>query len=444
MKKVLKLALLAAITTNAYAQPSKAKLDSLMNYHSEEHGFNGVAFVSYKGQTLLSRAYGYKNVGKKQKNDENTIFQMGSNTKQFTAEIILQLASQKKLDLQDKLTKYFPGYPKGDKITIENLLTHTTGIYNYTDSQWSANITKPVSRAEMIARFRDMPLSFEPGEKFEYSNSNYVLLGYIIEDITHKKYETVVRENILKPCGMTHSGFDFANLKDKNKATGYFSIDKDQVEEAPIADSTVSYAAGALYSTIGDMNKWHQALQSHKLLSKEWQDKAYVPFKKRYAYGWIIDTMMGHRLIGHSGGIHGFVTYEMRVEEDDVDILLLQNNMSAYSNNSITISILNCLYDKDYKVPTAVQAANVSVEAMKQYEGDYALAPTFSINIKVKDNELYAQATGQPAFQILPITETMFYTKVVDAKIEFVKDADGKVGSIILHQNGRDMPGKRQ
>jgi CubicO group peptidase (beta-lactamase class C family) len=370
---------------------------------------------------------------------------MGSNTKQFTAEIILQLAMQQKLDLHDKLEKYFPGYPKGNKITIENLLTHTTGIYNYTDDTlWESDPTRPLTRAQMLARFRDKPFNFEPGEKFEYSNSNYVLLGFIIEDVTHEKYEHVVRERILKPCGMTHSGFDFTNLKDKNKATGYYSIDNSKSEEAPIVDSTVSYSAGALYSTAGDMNKWHQALQSYKLLPKELQEKAYVPFKKRYAYGWFIDTFKNHRLIVHSGGIHGFVTYEMRVEEDDVDILLLQNNMSAYANNTIAINILKCLYDADYKIPIPVKDAKVSLETMKQYEGNYALAPTFILNIRLKENELYAQATGQSEFAISPLSETMFYTKIVDAKIEFVKDSDGKIGSLILHQNGRDMPAKRQ
>jgi CubicO group peptidase (beta-lactamase class C family) len=447
MKRILQAALLVAVATNAYAQPAKTKLDSLMNYYREEQGFNGVAFVSYKGETMLAGGYGYKDMAKKEKNDENTIFQMGSNTKQFTAEIILQLARQKKLDLKDKLTKYFPDYPRGEKVTMENLLTHTSGIYNYTnDSAWrAADPTRPLGRMELIAIFRDRPYSFEPGEKYEYSNSNYILLGYIIEEVTHRKYEAVVRENILKPCGMTHSGFDFTNLKDKNKATGYFSINKDKFETAPVADSTVSFAAGALYSTIGDMNKWHKALQSHKLLPKEWQDKAYVPFKKKYAYGWIIDTVKGHRIIGHGGGIHGFVSYEMRVEEDDVDIVLLQNNMAAHDANSpIAINILNCLYDKNYEVPKLVKQANVSQETMKQYEGDYALAPSFIINIKLKENELYAQATGQQAFQILPISETMFYTRMVDAKIEFVKDADGKVSTLILHQNGRDMPGKRQ
>lgn len=441
MKKIATIACMAMITGAAYGQPLNKKLDSLMEYYYKHQNFNGVVFAAKGGEVLLNRGYGYKDIAKKSKHDEHTIFQIGSNTKQFTAEIILQLAMKQKLSLTDPITKFFPGYPNGERIYVENLLTHTSGIYDYTtDSVWRVKVAEPKTKDQMMSLFRDKPLDFEPGSKYDYSNSNYILLGYIIEQVTGKPYEQVVREQIFVPCGMTHSGFDFANLKDKNKATGYYGIDGEDFVPAPITDSTQSAAAGALYSTTGDMNKWHKALQTYKLLPKEWQEKAYHPFKDKYAYGWFIDSLDGRRAIKHSGGIPGFISYELRVEEDDLDIVVLQNQMStAADQKQVATNIAHCIYKKDYKLPEPPKAMAVGTDVLKRYEGDYALTPDFIMNVMLKGDGLYAQATGQGAIKILPETETMFFCKEVNAKIEFVSE-NGVVNKLILHQNGQHVP----
>lgn len=445
MKKIATIACAAIITGTAYGQPLNKKLDSLMEYYYKDQNFNGVVFAAKNGEVLLNRGYGYKDIEHKTKNDEHTIFQIGSNTKQFTAEVILQLAMRQKLSLNDPITKFFPGYPNGGKITVENLLTHTSGIYDYTtDSVWRQKVAEPKTKEQMMALFRDKPLDFEPGSKFDYSNSNYMLLGYIIEQVTGKKYEQVAREQILLPCGMTHSGFDFANLKDKNKATGYYGIDGEDFVAAPITDSSQSAAAGALYSTTGDMNKWHKALQAYKLLPKEWQEKAYHPFKDKYAYGWFIDSLNGRRAIKHSGGIPGFISYELRVEEDDLDIVVLQNQMStAADQKQVATNIAKCIYNKDFKLPQSPKAITVDATILKKYEGDYALTPDFIMNVVLKGDALYAQATGQGAIKILPESENVFFCKEVKAKIEFVND-NGVIKKLILHQNGRHMPATRK
>ena len=209
----------------------------------------------------------------------------------------------------------------------------------------------------MMSLFENKELGFDPGTKFEYSNSNYILLGYIIEKLTGKKYEQVVRDNILMPAGMVHSGFDYVHLQSTNKATGYYSIHDDDFDLAPVSDSTVTFAAGALYSTAGDMYKWHKALLSYSLLPKEWQEKAFTPFKGNYGYGWMISTHDSKRHIGHTGGVPGFYTYEMRIPEDDVCVLLFQNcQMPAIDNNTICKSIISCMYDANYGVMDKIQA----------------------------------------------------------------------------------------
>ncbi len=445
MKKLLTMALAAASLTTATAQPSKAKLDSLMDFYDKEYHFNGVAFISWKGEILLNKGFGYRDVENQVRNDEQTVFMIGSNTKQFTAEVILMLVKENKMAFEDKLSKYFPEYPQGDKITINNLLTHTSGIYNYTeDTSWQAKPVQSRNRETMMALFENKPLLFAPGEKFEYSNSNYMLLGYIIEKITGQKYEQVVRDRILTPLGMTHSGFDYVHLHDTNKASGYYTIQGDLHNPAPVSDSTVLFAAGGLYSNAADLFKWHNALGNYTLLPKEWQEKAFVPFKHKYGYGWMIDTVFGRRSIGHTGGVPGFYTYETRIPEDDVCILLLQNcELPAMDNNTICINIMKAIYKKDYKLPEPKKEVAVGAEILKQYAGVYQVMPGFTITISVKENELYAQGTDQDEFVIKAESEAKFYSKTIGAGIEFKKDDSGKVKQLILTQGGQKIPASR-
>jgi CubicO group peptidase (beta-lactamase class C family) len=271
MKKLFLLITLMCFGHFIFAQGDK--IDTLLSTYAKLHKFNGAALVAKNGVILLNKGYGYRDATLKTPNDEHTIFQLGSITKQFTSAIILKLQEEKKLSVSDKLGKYFPGYPKGDSITIRQLLTHTSGIFNYTNNgEFMKNeITKPATREKMLALFKDKPLDFSPGTGWNYSNSGYLLLGYIIEDVTKMTYEQAVRKYIFTPLRMTHSGFDFTDLKTKEKATGYFNLDQKENTAAPIVDSSVSFSAGAIYSTTGDLFLWHKALQTNTILSKEQQ-----------------------------------------------------------------------------------------------------------------------------------------------------------------------------
>ena len=447
MKRILLIAFAVINTIVVNAQNKMLQLDSLLNYYNQEYGFNGCVLVSDSKGILIEKVCGYRDVAKKIKHDKNSIFQMGSVTKQFTAEIILQLAEKNKLNLQDKLTKYFPGYPNGEKITIENLLTHTSGIFDYTHDMYLMrdSAAYPISMDNMLSHFKNQPLNFEPGTKYDYSNSNYILLGYIIEKVTGRSYMAVVRDNILNPAGMTHSGFDFTNLKDPNISVGYMTIQGDSFRTASIVDSSFSFAAGALYSTMEDMYKWHKALQSYKLLDKKWQEKAYVPFKEKYAYGWEADSLYGKRFIFHSGGIFGFTSFIDRVEEDDFCIIVMQNNMrSLKSCQEVSAALEACVYDKNFRMPKAKKIVTVPVDILKQYEGEYALVPGFTLTVKVENGSLHIQGTGQPPILVQAISETQFTSKEVGADIDFLKDEAGKYNKLILHQGGRDMPATKK
>ena len=441
MKKIFLLLSLLCIGYFSFAQGDK--LDTLMSAYAKLHKFNGAALVAKNGVILLNKGYGYRNAENKVANNEQTIFQLGSVTKQFTSAVILKLQEEKKLSVSDKLSKYFPGYPKGDSITIEHLLTHTSGIYNYTnDANFMTNeITKPASREKIMALFKDKPLDFSPGTSWNYSNSGYSLLGYIIEAVTKKPYYQAVRKYIFTPLHMTHSGFDFTHLKKKEKAMGYFSLEGKNPAIAPTVDSSVSFSAGAIYSTVGDLYLWHKALQKNTVLSKAQQEKAYTPVKNKYGYGWGIDSIGGKRVVSHGGGIHGFITEISRVPEDDVCVILLSNASDPLGD--ISKNIFAILYGKEYVLPKERIVMKLPEEKLKQYEGEYELNKDLHVIINLKDGELVATPTGQRAEVLYAEKEDLLFVKSQDIQLEFTRNEKKEVDGFILHQGGAKIPCKK-
>ena len=425
------------------AQDFQSKADEYLNILNSQQKFNGAVLVAKEGKVLYQKGFGYRDIDKKVKHDAQSIFQIGSVTKQFTSAIIMQLQQEKKLSVKDKISKYFPTFPRGNEITIENLLAHTSGIYNYTTDQafMMTKVAIPHTEEQMIALFRDKPLDFEPGSKFNYSNSGYMLLGYIIQRVTGKPYEQVVRERILQPLQMNHSGFDFTNLANEYKTTGYYTI-TDTVVNAAIVDSTVSYAAGALYSTVGDLYKWEQALYGDKIMNKESKKIVYTPVHNKYGYGWSIDTLYGKVTYSHGGGIHGFTSYLLRFPGEKLVIILLDNSGGG-KLGPMGKDLAAMVLGKPYTKPVTTSEVKLDEKVLQQYVGEYELTPTFKIVVTLENGQLKAQATNQPQFDIYAEKEDLFFLKVVEAKIEFEKDETGKISGLILHQGGQKLPGKK-
>ena len=444
MKKLAVLIAALCVVVVSFSQNMSAKLDTILSTYAHLHKFNGSVLVAKKSIILLNKGYGYRNAAGKIVNDENTIYQLGSITKQFTAAIILKLQEEKKLSVQDKLSKYFPAYPKGDSITIEQLLTHTSGIYNYTQNGdfMSKEVTNPATREKIMALFKDKPLDFSPGTGWNYSNSGYSLLGYIIEIVTRKPYEEVVRKYIFTPLQMVHSGFDFTHLKSTEKATGYFKLDNLNAAPAPTVDSSVSFSAGAIYSTTGDLYRWHNALLTNTILTKVQQEKAYTPVRNKYGYGWGIDSLEGKRRVGHGGGIHGFTTNISRLPEDDVCIVLL-SNASDQTLEEITSTIFNVLYNKPYELPKERTIIKIPEETLKQYIGEYEVRPDLHVVMSIKEGDLIALPRGQSELVIHAEKEDFFFVKEQDIQVEFTRNDKKEVTGFILHQGGANIPCKK-
>ena len=444
MRKIVLLFLLA-LPGILFAQSTSEKLEQYFKAAEKAGLFNGTALVVQNGKVLMQGGYGVRNTDAATLSDVNTIYQIGSVTKQFTSAIVLKLAEEGKLAITDKVSKYLPDFPNAEKITIENLLSHTAGIYNYTNNGefMEKDVEKPLHMNALYNMVKDKPLEFEPGSKMSYSNTGYMLLGYIIEKVTGKKYEDVVRQEIFTPLQMTHSGFDFKNLQAADKAIGYSGIQNGKGNKTMIVDSTVSFAAGAIYSTVSDLDKWNNAVLSGKIIKKSSLENAFTPRHNKYGLGWTIDSVAGKRVISHGGGIHGFLSYNLTIPEENTSVILL-SNVSTSKPGKVSQDVMAILHDRPYTLPEVKEEIAVDEKILKQYEGEYELAPTFVITITVENGGLKGQPTGQPKVDLYATSETEFFLKVVDAKIVFVKNDKGEVEKLILHQNGKEMPGMKK
>ena len=438
--KVLLSFFATILTATAFTQTREEKLQQLMEAYFKTGKLNGAVLITQHGKTLLNRGYGLRDISDHLPNDTNTVFQVGSVTKQFTATVILKLEEMKKLNISDKISKYFPGYPNGDSITIEHLLNHTSGIFNYTDDRvfMQTKAVNPVTEDVMLAFFKNHPLKFSPGSHWEYSNSNYILLGYIIEKITRKPYETVVEDMIFKPLRMNASGFNFKEFKSDNKAKGYMVYSMENGKESMEFDPTVSYAAGAMYSTTGDLYKWQKGMSFNKIITKASSDKATTPNNNHYGFGNYILNINGKKLLAHGGLTFGYSSYLGRVDEDDISIVIL-NNIVNTSINDIAKDVLNLLYNKPYKLPEIIKEVTLSHEILNKYTGSYQIAPQVLVVITVENGQLFGQATGQNKMLLTAQKEDYFFIKGADVQIAFRKDASGAVSELLLTDGGKEI-----
>ncbi|GAB3507739.1 serine hydrolase domain-containing protein [Emticicia fontis] len=441
MKKIMAaLCLMAGLLSKVSAQNVSQKLDELMSAYAKNKEFNGTVLVAQQGKILLEKGYGFQNLEKQLNNTPFTLYPIASITKTFTATLILKLAERKQLSVQDKLSKYFPDYPKGDSITIENLLTHTSGIFNYTvDNDFMYNESgKHATEQRILSLFKDKPLDFSPGTGWNYSNSGYGLLGYIIEKVTQMSYYSAVRKYLFEPAGMVNSGFDFVGLPTGRKATGYYSDSgKDYNKQAPLEDSSVVYAAGAIYSSVGDLYKWHQALQNNQIINKSTSDKAYTPFMKSYGYGWIIDSLYHKHIVSHSGGLPGYRSNFARVIEDDICIVLL-NNTEIPGLGVITNNLLAILYNQPYKIPSQKKSVALDKAVLEHYVGTYEVAQQqLKIEFKIENNQLVAYPFRGPRSVLAASDETHFFDiEQEEIVLYFEKDETGNFNKLILDFGG--------
>ncbi len=508
----------------------------------------GAAVIVVKdGSVVYRKGFGRANLELQVPIRPENVFEIGSVTKQFTAVAVMMLVEEGKLALDDDVRKHIPDFPdKGVKITVEHLLTHTSGVPSYTGlPAWLKLWRQDMSPAEILALTKDLPLEFPPGTEFRYNNTGYTMLGMVIEKASGMSYGDFVARRIFEPCGMRSSLYGSKQALIANRAFGYTRGEKGW-ENAAYLSMTQPYAAGSLMSTVDDLAAWDRAVSGGKLLSKASWDRVFTPYKLAngestgYSYGWGIATFDNHRVVRHNGGISGYVSEVLRMPDDRVFVAMLTNSDTPPVDTGFVVTkIAAAAIGKPYREPAAVtldekaldalvgvydvdatttrtvtregtrlftqrsgrpklevfaaspnelfyrdsftritierDAAGVvtgmvmrTVEGPEQravrtnkpipaetvaitvdpavlvkYVGVYEIAPTFAIEVTAEGGQLFAQATGQPKFELFAKTPTEFFLKVVDARVVFSTAADGAVSGLTLHQGGREIPGRK-
>ena len=549
---ILTFALLVGSSIGTAAQTARLsdeKLAESINellentYKPDEPG--AAVLVTKGGKVILRKGYGKANLELGVPIEPDMVFRTGSITKQFTAVAILMLVEQGKISLDDDITKFLPDYPtKGHKITVQHLLTHTSGIKSYTSMpEWQKLWRQDMPLNELIALFKDQPMDFAPGERWAYNNSAYVLLGAVIEKASGQSYADFIEKNIFAPLGMKHSYYDDTARIIPRRVSGY-SKNKEGFMNAAYLSMSQPHAAGSLLSSVDDLAIWDAALYTDKPVKQELLKRAWTSAKlnnsrdTNYGFGWSIGSYEGHQMIEHSGGIHGFASYALRVPDEKIFVAALTNKDFESPGKVVfkiaalalgkpfvdppVITVADAVLDKYVGVyqlsateevivrrdsgkllvsgagggtteflpmseteffvkdsrprlrftrnaagaasslvitgssgtersatktsktlPPERQAATVDPAIYDRYAGVYELAPGFSLTVTREGAKLMAQGTGQPKIELFPESPTTFFAKEVEIKVEFVVGGDGKASSLILHQGGRKLPGRK-
>ena len=433
MKRILLSLFAFVIATPLFAQHEGAKfrkIDSLLTYLYSSNKFMGSITIEEKGNVVFEKAYGYADVETKTAANVKTKYKIGSITKMFTATIIFQLVEEKKLKLDTKLSEFFPKVKNADKITIADMLGHKSGLHNYTEeSDFTSYYDKLQNRRDMMARIEGFPADFEPGEKAEYSNTNYLLLGYIIQDITKKSYKDNVMSRVVSKAGLKNTYYYSKINPKKNEAFSYAYVDGKWVKAAPEWHESIAAGAGALQSTPGDLTKFIKALFDGKLIKKESLDQM-TTLDMGFGKGIIAYPFIERKIFGHDGQIESFSSTLGYYPKDQMAFSLLINGLN-YNTNDILIGVLSCYYKLPYIFPN-FKSVKLDDSALKKHEGIYSNPSLpFKVDLKVVNGVLTAHATDQGSFPLNPLSENEFNFDPAGITITFnpkgftLKQADG-------------------
>ena len=413
-------------------------MENVVQSYVGAKSFAGTVLVARGTDVVLSKGYGAANLEWEIPNTPATKFRLGSVTKQFTAASILLLEERGKLTLDDPVKKHVPDAPAAwDKITIFNLLTHTSGIPNFTSlPEYASTKLQNTPVAKTIAIVRDKPLDFAPGERMSYSNSGYLVLGHVIELVSGGSYEKFVTDNIFTPLGMKDSGYDSNTRIIARRASGYMPSPSGPIN-AGYVHMSIPHAAGALYSTTEDLLRWEQGLFGGKVISPASLAKMTTPFKSDYALGVVVATASGRRVVQHGGGIDGFNTFLAYYPDSKVTVAVLAN-INGEVPNQLAAKLAEVAHGGTVTLTSERKEITLPVATLQKYVGTYEVAPGVNMMMRLAGTQLTTQLTGQQPIPVFAESETKFFLKAVEAQLEFFTDASGAVTHAVMYQNGRE------
>jgi CubicO group peptidase (beta-lactamase class C family) len=431
------------VTLKAQTTNLAAAFDRMYSSKYPPEGPGCAVLIARKGEVIYRKAFGMANMELNVAMLPDNVFRIASLTKQFTGVAILQLHEKGLLNINDDIKKYIPDFPSAEKITIANLASHTSGIRNIYEATVPKGTTRKESTpGELVELIKSFPSDFKPGTSFHYSNSGYMLLGYIIEKVSGKSYEQYITDNIFKPLKMDHAYYDHLAPVVPGRASGY-ARSSNGFANADFLDQSFPYAAGALMMTVDDMYKWNKGLYSYTIIKKETLEKAFTPFtladghKSTYSFGWGLSPFFGSPSRQHAGGIEGYSTFVIYLPMEDVFAV-------AFSN----------LERADVTGPTLLAAASaagklasaaISDKVTDRYLGTYQFPDGHEAKI-YKDNKILflKDANSAMPWQMHFTDERTFYCEEVFPNTHvFTLDNSGMVDSFIIKFGGGEVKIKK-
>ncbi|MCA6472607.1 MAG: beta-lactamase family protein [Chitinophagaceae bacterium] len=405
----------------------KAKLDEYFNVLEKNNKFMGSVSVSKNGITLYQRSIGFADVEGNKKADEASKYRIGSITKTFTAVLVMKATEKNLIRLDQTIESFFPSIKNASAITIRHLLSHRSGIHNITNEKdyltWN---TLPQSEQMMMERLNRLNSDFAPDSKFRYSNSNYILLTFLLEKVFKESYPALVKKHIIDPIGLKNTYYGATIQVSKNECQSYTY--KNGWKKESETDMSILQGAGALVASASDLNQFSEALFNGKLLQPQ-SIAEMTQWKDNVGLGLFIIPFYNKKGYGHTGGIDGFSSVFSYFPQDKIAYSLVSNGTN-YTINNISIAILSAVFDKPYDIPSFT-AFEVSPEELDQYVGSYSTTSLpVKISVRREGKLLLAQVTGQPSFPLEPTAKHKFEFNQAGVKMEF----DPEKKSMILLQ----------
>ncbi len=446
--EILSLSIVSSARAEKPALSLKQRLDRLvLDCYPSATEPGAAVLVMVDGKPVLRKGYGMADVEKGVKVTPDMIFRIASITKQFTSVSVLQLVQQGKVSLDDPITNYLPAFDtRGKTITVEHLLSHTSGLPNYNEGpDYVKGITRDLKPAEIVKLVAGKPLEFEPGARFHYSNTNYALLGMLIEKVSGRTYANNLKSSITKPLGLADTRYSRNDSLTPRHARGYDQDSSGQWVPMKPMSMTQPFAAGAIESTVDDLAKWTQALVDGKAVDPKLLERAWTPYKPSerpsdYGYGWSIRSGSGERWIGHNGGINGFQSAAVWIPEKKVFVAILRNGLGGVAPDVLLGRL--ALEAVGRPEPKRV-AIKLPTEKLDRYVGVYALSPEVKFIISRKGDQLFAEAPNKSKVKLVAEAEDKFFSPESEVRFSFTIE-NGKATQMTLRRAGRDSIAKRE
>ncbi len=410
-------------------QAIRRKIEEYMQAYTESWPFSGQVLVAQKGEILFTECYGIANREYDIPVTSETKFCIASMTKSFTATAVMILLQRGQISLNEPLRKYVPEYPKvGDEITIHHLLSHTSGIADYALlPNFKEKYEKlRFTETEFIDLFKNEPMDFPTGTSWMYSNSNYYLLGVIIQRVSGQSFEDFLRENIFEPLGMKNTGVNHNRLILPNRATGY-ELNGAKLVNGLYAEMDNESATGGIYTTVHDLYLFDRALYSDQLLTREMVELMLTEHGDRYGYGWDVEESFGRKRVGHNGGFNGFASHIYRYPKDEICMIFL-SNFVFQAVWALGDPLAAIIFGEEYKMPKRPERVEVDTSVYQNYIGVYesSYLPGDSLTVSTDDGKLYFQLNQDDKFEVIPITQDLLFNHIwIDEKYRFKKDDEG-------------------